>query len=213
MASRRLDRITSEARKHHLIANALCLDFANTLYGHGGKPVHEYLASYNDLVVWSHRAGILTEATAERLVHLGDRHPKQAESVFRRAIALREMIFRVFDALAHGKRPQAADVETLNSSRYQALAHSRIQPTPAGFALAWDAPNALDRMLWPIALAAGDLVTSPQVERVRECGGETCDWLFVDTSRNHLRRWCSMKECGNRAKARRFLERQRTAGR
>ncbi|HEV2391667.1 MAG TPA: CGNR zinc finger domain-containing protein [Verrucomicrobiae bacterium] len=38
---------------------------------------------------------------------------------------------------------------------------------------------------------------------MRLCQGDTCGWLFVDSSKNHSRRWCDMRDCGNRAKARR----------
>jgi predicted RNA-binding Zn ribbon-like protein len=44
--------------------------------------------------------------------------------------------------------------------------------------------------------------------RVRTCGVDTCRWLFLDTSKNHTRRWCNMKVCGNRVKARRFQARR-----
>jgi predicted RNA-binding Zn ribbon-like protein len=53
------------------------------------------------------------------------------------------------------------------------------------------------------------MLASPQVLLVRSCAGANCDWLFVDTSRNHLRRWCSMDECGNLAKMQRRQARQR----
>ena len=45
--------------------------------------------------------------------------------------------------------------------------------------------------------------------RVKECDNETCRWLFVDMSKNRSRRWCDMKDCGNRAKARRHYRRTR----
>ncbi|MEW6230587.1 MAG: CGNR zinc finger domain-containing protein [Bacillota bacterium] len=34
---------------------------------------------------------------------------------------------------------------------------------------------------------------------------------FLDTTRNHSRRWCSMRDCGNRVKVRRFYNRKRAA--
>ncbi len=64
-------------------------------------------------------------------------------------------------------------------------------------------------MLWLIADAAAALLTSPRLALVRQCSGEECTWLFVDTSKNHRRRWCDMRDCGNRAKARRHYERVR----
>jgi len=55
-----------------------------------------------------------------------------------------------------------------------------------------------------LALSAAGLMTSPEMARVRACGSSDCRWLFLDTSKNHTRRWCDMKICGNRMKARRF---------
>ncbi len=197
-------KILSEAQHHHLIGNALCLDFANTLYGHRGTPLHEYLHDYGDLVVWSRKAGVLTSAEADRLLRLSERRPEEAAAAFHHAIAQRELIFRVFDALGRGHSPRSADLGALNASRHQALAHFQIVRSAGQYRFDWDDKSALDRMLWPIMLSAGELLTSDNQERIRQCSGETCDWLFVDTSRNHMRRWCQMRVCGNRAKARRF---------
>src|SRR5207302_22567 len=72
--------------------------------------------------------------------------------------------------------------------------------------------ETLDRMLWPVIRSAADLLVSGEAQRVRRCASETCDWLFLDTSRNHSRRWCDMSGCGNRAKARRHYARAK-AGR
>lgn len=63
-------------------------------------------------------------------------------------------------------------------------------------------------MLWPVARSAAELLTSPDAQRVRECALRSCSWLFVDRSRNRRRRWCDMKTCGNRAKARRHYRRK-----
>jgi predicted RNA-binding Zn ribbon-like protein len=207
----KLDSIVSEARKQHLIGNALCLDFANTLYGHTGTPIHEYLYGYHDLVIWSHKVGILTASDAEKLVRAAARRPNDALAVFHRAIALRETIYRVFAALAQGQSPGSADVESLNSARSEALTHTRLEQTGKRFSVDWNDKAALDRMLWPLALSAGDLLTSENSARVRQCSGDLCDWLFLDTSRNHMRRWCSMRVCGNRTKVRRFFKRKRRA--
>ena len=63
--------------------------------------------------------------------------------------------------------------------------------------------------LWVLAMSASDLLTSDAVDRVRECDNPECRWLFLDTSKNHTRRWCDMKLCGNRMKARRFKAHKR----
>jgi predicted RNA-binding Zn ribbon-like protein len=203
-------RTRSEAEKHHLIAGVLCLNFANTLYGHGKTPIHEYLAGYPDLVVWSRKVGLLTDLEAGNLIRESARRPAETAAVFHHAIAFRETIYRFFAALAHHETPPAADLASLNVARAESLAHSRIRRASAdsmNYIVDWDNQTALDCMLWPIALSAAELLTEMDVNRVRQCGG--CDWLFLDTSRNHLRRWCSMSSCGNRAKVRRFNERKR----
>jgi len=69
----------------------------------------------------------------------------------------------------------------------------------------------LERPLWEIAHSAADLLTSGDQERVKECASTTCEWVFLDKSRNRSRRWCDMSDCGNRAKARRFQARKRAA--
>ena len=205
----RLDKIVSEAATHKLIGGQLCLDFANTINGHDRPTPHEYLSGYSDLVVWGRRAGLLTDTEAERLLRLAEEDSRQATSAYKRAIELRETIFRIFSALALGRSPKTADIATLNEARLEALNSSIIGARDGGYVVDWTDRSALDRMLWPIALSATELLTSPDVGRVRECAGEGCDWLFVDASRNHLRRWCSMAECGNRSKSQRFLARKR----
>jgi len=202
-----MDEIKSEAETHRLIGGALCLDMANTLNGHARPAGHEYLKDYRDLALWCRRAGILTAGDAERLIREAVRQPARAAVAFERAIALRETIYRIFSAIAHGASPGAADLAALNEARCEGLAHSHIVPSAGGFVLDWTDKAALDWVLRPIALSAADLLTSGNRDRIRACAGQGCDWLFLDTSRNHSRRWCSMDECGNRSKARRFYAR------
>jgi len=68
---------------------------------------------------------------------------------------------------------------------------------------------SLEAILWPIAGSAGELLTSDDLGRVRQCGGKTCRWMFVDRSKNRSRRWCDLKVCGNRTKARKLYRRKK----
>lgn len=105
-----------------------------------------------------------------------------------------------------------ADLAALNAGLTRAMAHARIADSGDGFVWDWDPdPTALDRMLWPVARAAADLLTAAPRPTIRMCEGPACGWLFVDTTKNRRRRWCSMEDCGNRAKARRFYERKKQA--
>jgi len=183
------------------------MDFANTLYGHANAPIHEYLLDYHDLVLWSRHAGILTEKETQGLLQKAHHHANEAKAAFRRATALREVIYRVFASLARTRPPKADDLTVLHTAWLEALAHSHLSKTSTGFRLGWKNEYPLDRLLWPIVDSANKLLISEEVQQVKQCSG--CDWLFVDRSRNHLRRWCSMKACGNRAKMRRHHARRK----
>ena len=195
-----------------LVGGRLCLDFANTVGSHAGEHPNEYLRSYRDLVAWSRHAGILTDAEERCLLAAGEALPDEAGVVLERAVALREAIYRIFSAVAAARAPDDADLETLNVALARALAHARIVPAGDGFAWAWrDEQGALDQMLWPVARSAADLLTGGDLDRMRECANDTCGWLFLDLSRNRSRRWCDMRDCGNRIKARRHYQRRRAA--
>jgi predicted RNA-binding Zn ribbon-like protein len=198
-----------EAENHRLIGGALCLDFANTLVGHGAVPRHEYLMDYRDLVMWSRHAHVLTPVEANSLIREALRRPSKSIAVFKKARILREMIYRIFSAVTHDTNPKQFDLNQLNAFRLESFYHSSIIQTKKRFLLQWTGPMALDRMLWPIVLSVTELLTSEELNDVKQCAGEGCDWLFLDTSRNHLRRWCTMDECGNRTKMRRRYARVR----
>ena len=193
---------------HHLIGGGLCLDFANTLYGHADA-IHEYLFDYRDLVLWSRHAGILSSQKAEMLLSKGDQAPAESEAVFHSAIQLRETIFRIFASLAHDEIPQETDIYKLHQVWLENQSHSKLVRTNDGFAIKWKEGDAFDLMLWPITHSAVELLTSDGLKRLKQCG--RCDWLFLDRSRNGRRRWCSMDACGNRIKMARRYKRQKQA--
>jgi predicted RNA-binding Zn ribbon-like protein len=138
--------------------------------------------------------------------------PEAAERAFNSAVDLRRAIYRIFSAVASEQSAPQEALRAFNEYLANALAHAKIAEEESGFTWDWeDAEVSLERMLWPVARSAAELLVSGQVERVRECGGHDCSWLFVDTSKNHSRRWCDMGDCGNRAKARRHYHRRQKA--
>lgn len=190
------------------VGGSVALDFANTLGGTHTAPTHEHLIEYDDLVRFGRSAGTLTVTQARRLSEEAGRQPVRAVAVLRRAIALREAIWRVFDAFAKDARSDPADLALIHDEELAALRHARIAQTGSSVHYEWSDENVLDRPLWAIARSAGDLLRSEADRRlVRECGSDTCEWLFIDRSRNHTRRWCDMNDCGNRAKQRRMRAR------
>ena len=200
---------TRDAEKHHLIGGELCLDFANTLYGHTDV-IHEYLFDYRDLVLWSRHVGVLSPQKAGSLLLKWEQAPAETDAVFNQAIDLRETIFRVFACLAHAESPQEEDLIHLHRVWLGNQSHTRLEQTELGFALGWENGDTIDTMLWRITCSAMELLTSDELKRVKQCG--RCDWLFVDRSRNQRRRWCSMDACGNRVKMARRYERTKRQG-
>ena len=124
---------------------------------------------------------------------------------FRRALALRELLYEIFSRAAKGKKPQPQALRTFQSFYQNAIRRAEFHPVANHYRLMWPAAtHPLELILQEIARSAADLLTSEALTRVRRCSGESCSWLFVDNSRNGMRRWCDMKACGNRAKVRRF---------
>jgi predicted RNA-binding Zn ribbon-like protein len=141
------------------------------------------------------------------------RDERGAERSLRRARRLREVLARVLTAAGGGAPPAPRDVRLLNAFLVAALRKRRLDVRGTALVWSWDAggKDAFDAVWWPIVLAAAELLASEQRRQIHVCGGDGCGWLFLDTSRNRRRRWCSMQSCGNRAKARRFYERAREA--
>jgi predicted RNA-binding Zn ribbon-like protein len=160
-----------------LVGGHLALDFANTI-----EPSRDHIAAPGDLAAWARRAGIPGAAD---------------EPTLARAHALRRAIYAVFRPIAEAADPAAEALETLQAFHAEAISAARLLPD---FTFAWEGD-----VLAPIAVAAVDLLRFGPVDRIKVCDG--CPWLFLDTSRNHSRRWCSMDDCGARTKMRRYRAR------
>ena len=188
-----------------LAGGALALDFANTVGGTHVSPTHDHLRSYGDIAAFAVLAGALQPDVARRLAKRAERDPGRAAAVYELGIALRESIWAVFSALASGEAPRDGDLDLIADAAAAGRARARLvfDRTGVGWSLPAD-EDELDRPLWEIARSAADLLTSGDHDRIKECASTTCEWVFLDRSRNRSRRWCDMSDCGNRAKARRF---------
>ena len=202
--------------KSEMIANdqeshRLCLEFANTSLWHASEHPQETLHAYEDLVTWAQGVGLISNQDVQKLLREAADRPAEAGRVLERAIALRETIYRIFVALIHEKLPAEADLEGLNNMLAKMTSGAYIVKTAQGFAWNWNVDrDALDSPIWPIALSAAELLVSEERARLGQCADERgCGWLFLDTSKNHSRRWCDARDCGNRARQRRYQERTR----
>ena len=188
----------------------LCLDFANTVNNRTSDHAEELLTDYPSLVKWSEEAGILTPRNVDRLHLLAGEAPGHAQSALRYAIQFRDAIYSVFAAVAGRQPVPGTALAMINAVVQQASEHSRLVHSKRRFDWEWVLPDSsLDSMLWPVARSAAELLTSDDLDYVRQCAAGDCAWLFLDKTKNHRRRWCDMKTCGNRDKARRYYARKK----
>jgi predicted RNA-binding Zn ribbon-like protein len=184
-----------------LFGGVACLDFANTLDGRATAQPKEYLHTDADLVNWAVYAGLIDSTIA------GGR----AAVVLPTALELREAIFDVFTAVGRGEPVPAAALAIVQRRYADAMAAARLVPADAGFDWYYE-PKSPDRAWWPVAVSAVQLLTAGPLDRVKVCAAEAgCIGLFLDTSKNRSRRWCTTDGCGVDAKVQRQAVRRRAA--
>lgn len=189
-------------------AGALCLSFANAFDINDNDKHEEMLKEYAVLVEWAQILEVIDILIAQSLLHEANQRPDEAFAVLQSAWGLRQVIYSIFVSIAHHKPPAPDDLDVLNTALSGTLTHHRIVSYEDGFIWGWDDAAALDQMIWPVIRDAADLLTGDSLDRVGQCADISgCGWLFLDTSRNRSRRWCSMETCGNRAKAMRHYRR------
>jgi predicted RNA-binding Zn ribbon-like protein len=180
----------------------------NTLSGRGTAAPKEALVSYAALLEWAREAGVIAPATVADLARRAEAHPAEAERALARARQLREALHGLFAAVAQEKPPPPPVLATLADHLGAGYAQARLVYRDGTLRWAPGPLTALDDVTRELARAAAHLVGSPSLGRVRACAADDCRWWFIDDTRNHSRRWCEMKTCGNRAKLRRYRARQ-----
>jgi predicted RNA-binding Zn ribbon-like protein len=193
------------------VGGALCLDFVNTLDWQTLPEPRERLADYGEFLRWSLYAEALDAPEADRLSVRAAAYPEEADRVLAGARDLRARIYGLFRSRAEGEEPPPEDLAVFDAALGGAFSSLSLCSVEGGFRLEWPSSEDLDLPIRRVIRSAAELLTSERLGRVKVCPGEGCGWLFLDSSRNGSRRWCSMENCGNRAKARRFYRRHRGA--
>ena len=199
------------AHAFQLVGGHLALDFANTLdFRYDPERKVDLLRDYEHLLEFARQSGILTPYETRKL--LLQTSARDRRSTLERATQVREAINSICRSIQSGRPPQRPCLQVLNEF---------LAKTPVPEPLVWehkefvrrfrDLTERPDALIRPIVDAAVSLFLSPERNCIRECGEPTCRWLFLDLSKNHSRRWCDMRICGNRTKVRRFRARQRDA--
>ncbi len=194
------------------VGGRTALDFTNTVSWHPEQLRRERLDRYEHVLDWGVGAGVLTADRARDLAAAAQSHPEAARRALERAHLVRELLHRLFIAVADGKAPEPGLVDSFNGLLARSLGHLRL--TDAADSLAWQTSrDDLDAVLHPVIWSAAQILSSGDRALLRRCANDVCGWVFVDESRNKRRRWCDMRDCGNRAKARRHYARRRRESR
>jgi predicted RNA-binding Zn ribbon-like protein len=190
------------------VGGSSCLDFVNTVSWPSLDD--ERLIGFDDAVEWGVRGGLLRAADARRMRSAASRNPRAARRELLALRKVRALLRAVFTPLALGKRPRPSDVRAFNRMLRSTLRDVQVVARRRTFSwspeLEWSDLQSIRRaVVWDGA----KLLTSARLHRLRKCASPECGWLFLDESRRSNRRWCSMNECGSRAKARRYYARFR----
>ncbi len=191
----------------HEVGSRLCLAAVNTVAWRRGPAPQERMRGFTDLTELVTDAGWLADRTSLEAHAAADPHGSD------RAVAhgreLRERLLAVFAAVAAGEPPPPEALAYVEKHAARGLAALRLTAAADGrFALGWPEPS-LETPVQQIAVSALLLLASEELDRVKQCPGPTCGWVFLDSTRNRSRRWCSSAECGNRHRAQEHYRRTR----
>ena len=174
------------------------LDMINTVV-QGEETWH----SDADVMAWLAAAGQLANRDRDG----ASAAPGRQGELLAAARALRETIRA---AVAARKAGGPVGLAALNA----ALAHAQrhlVLVEESGDGLSLQARYSADtpqQLLAPLAEAAAQLLAPADFTLVRKCEDHACTLWFLDRTKSHRRRWCSMAQCGTRNKDAAFRQRQ-----
>ena len=187
------------------------LDLVNTVDWTADGPRQDRLGTFAQLTRWAEGAGVLQPAAARHLRHVAQERPRAAAGALAYAHQARETLHDLFGAIVRGDS-SGPTLSRFNRALGDALAGLEVAPElgsggAAGYQWRWKGQDTDPKgIVWPVLWSAASLLRSEELARVRVCGGDDCGWMYVDRSRNGLRRWCQMRTCGTREKSRRRRE-------
>ncbi len=193
------------------VGGRLCLDFVNTVDARDGGRHREYLPDYSAALDWFTASDVALPRTVSWLARASRQDQGAAKVAHTRIVGMREALYLVISASIDDGDVRSVDLAKVNAALGDSIGHRVLEPSErGGVREGWRTSNSLEQLLWPIAIDAWDLLTEPELRRVRRCPVDSggCGWLFLDSSRSGNRRWCDMRTCGNRAKVRAHYSRR-----
>jgi predicted RNA-binding Zn ribbon-like protein len=183
-----------------LVGGHVTLDFVNTAEERGHPNAADVLRTPADLRIWGRRLGVLSPAAS-------------AADELDRALAARELLHTLLSARANGAKPKRAQLAQLSALAAEAHAAATLEPSGDG-RVEWRWPKTDLASVRHVAVTGAiELLRAEPTGRLKQCPGDRCGWLFLDTSKRGNRRWCSMSECGQEAKDEQRRARRRAGSR
>jgi len=191
-----------------MVGGRLWLDFASSSDARR-EPGHDALRTFGALLRWMEASGVVDEERAYTMRRRAEQQPAGAEAILQEARRLRQTllelaVFGARDDAVH--EPAVTEINRIlgRSSGVRRLERKDDGSYSHGFVPAGD---AFATLLVPVVKSAAESLTHGELGRIRECAARDCERVFIDETRNSGRKWCEMEGCGNRAKARRYRDR------
>jgi predicted RNA-binding Zn ribbon-like protein len=207
-----MKKVTLKKPAFKFIGGAPALDFVNTTSWASDGSINaakERFNDFSDLIRWAEKRRLLKSSEARAMRRLAKDDPRRAEQELVAAKHLRQTLRDLFHVIAAGEHPDTSLLNAFNRAVCTGMSSVDLAPTSDG-PFAWrfgDCRDDLGTIYGLVAWDAAQIVTSERVRDVRRCGA--CTWVFLDESRRHNRRWCSMDPCGSREKAKRHYRKKK----
>ena len=186
----------------------LCLDFVNTIHDRINEPERDYWVTHVHLLQWALKAGIIRPGNYEALLKHFESSSVLGPKLLKETIKVRELLYRIFHPLSSGKKIAKKDLKAFNAILSKCLSHLRLKAHDKGFSQSWQLiPGESMIVIAPVIYSAYELLLSDRLNKIKECSN--CGWLFLDTTKNGIRRWCSMSTCGSIVKAKEWYHRNK----
>lgn len=202
-------QVNEQIEKIQFDGGTLCLDFTNTVHHRKKDPMPDYLQHMLDLIAWAKQIQLIDTDKNDLLNRKAIHSEKESSQFFKESIKLRETLYQIFYALSMGSPIAPAELKRFNYFLQKHYSRISISEQNGSYQQGWDLPaDSFLQLTAPIVKDAAVLLSSDKTGRIKEC--PSCGWLFLDSSKNGKRRWCSMKSCGSSIKALDWYYRKKT---
>ncbi|MBN2986687.1 hypothetical protein BFW88_09565 [Pseudomonas fluorescens] len=209
-----MTHFTGTAKSIRLIGGTRVLDFINTTNGRRPgsalKVMEERLTSFQFFFEWALHASLICAQEFEAYKPMVFEASMSYQPDLEALIAFRECLYAAFYPLSLGQVAPDQALQRINLTFQQGVAWRVLRSVDGVPGWAWKScasSHELTAMLiGRLAIEATQLLVSGNLRELKSCTATDCDWLFLDSSKNKLRKWCQMSVCGSREKLSRLKQ-------